>query len=382
MCTSTAVRLIVNGVELAANALELTCRSDLTVTEKVDRVSKCAMNALAIGSAASAALECPTKVQEGFITAEIIGTTLNLPLQVTAFLAQAGQHEELTWLHVGRLIEIAGEHMAKFIRLSAELGCPQEREYLAMSDEERAKAKRPVYRLVEDCENGHYEYAGDKPVDKAECERNLRRNESTARTAETVELVAAYRLPTTAAGLIVLAATFVQIFDRIYRERREQERGVGAAFLERETIPEEFEVDEILSQYICPITRSPIRHPVTDPTSRTMYERAAIEEWIDRHHTSPLSRAPLERAQLVPDREAQERIDNRLRELQEQRDSVAHDLQELLAARQVEREENRGSENLPATEEGHEAPQQEHTNDGAPREGSSPSTQTNQQPNK
>ena len=376
MCTSTATRLILNGLGLAANALELACCPDIPAPKKVDLASRCAMNALAIGSAASAALECPARVQEGFINAEILGTTLNLPLQVGLFLAEAEQRQAPTWLEVGRCIEIAGEHVAKFVRLSAELGCPQEREYLAMSDEERAKAKRPVYKLVEDCENGHYEHIGDKPVDKTECERILRTSESVARTAETVELVAAYRLPTTATGLIVIAAAFVHAFGQVYRERREQERGLGAAFLERETIPEEFEDDEILSQYTCPITQSPIRHPVIDPTSGTMYERAAIEEWIDHHHTSPLSRAPLEKDQLVPNREIQERIDNRLRELQERRARTRQHIQAFLAARQETRDVNGESGHNPSTEVNQEAPQQAHRHDAVPQEGGSSTTQT------
>ena len=67
MCTSTAVRLVVNGLSLAANALELAITPNLPTEKKIDLVTKSAMNALAIGSAGSQALGCPSGVQEGFI---------------------------------------------------------------------------------------------------------------------------------------------------------------------------------------------------------------------------------------------------------------------------------------------------------------------------
>ena len=90
---------------------------------------------------------------------------------------------------------------------------------------------------------------------------------------------------------------FCQEYREKYRANRDQE--VGMAFAERETIPEEFEDDDVLSQYICPITLCPIRYAVIDPTTNTMYERAAIEAWIDANHSSPTSRRPLERESLI-----------------------------------------------------------------------------------
>ena len=171
----------------------------------------------------------------------------------------------------------------------------------------------------------------------------------------------------------VLFADF-QIFSQEYRRRyeplRNQEREVGDVFIEREIIPEEFEDDEVLSQHICPIARNPIRYPVTDPTSGTMYERVAIEEWIDRHHTSPLSRTSLERDQLAPDREAEERINTRLRELQERQNRTTQRIQAYLAARQ---EEDRGSDPLPSIEQRQEDPTR-------PPRSVSPSTQQTQPP--
>ncbi len=63
-------------------------------------------------------------------------------------------------------------------------------------------------------------------------------------------------------------------------------------------IPDDFHEDVVFSKYICPITHAPIRHPVRDPNGTTLYERAAIEEAIQRTHRSPITRWPLEKTQL------------------------------------------------------------------------------------
>ena len=161
---------------------------------------------------------------------------------------------------------------------------------------------------------------------------------------------------------------FSQEFQRKREPLKNQERETRAAFINREIIPEEFGDDEVLSQYICPIAQNLIRHPTTDPTSGRVYERTAIEEWIDRHHTSPLSRAPLEKDQLVPNREVQERIDNRLRELQERQARTRQHIQAFLASRQETREVNEESERNLSTEVNREDPQQTHSYDAVPQE--------------
>jgi hypothetical protein len=63
--------------------------------------------------------------------------------------------------------------------------------------------------------------------------------------------------------------------------------------LDNLTIPVQFHEDEFLSQNICPITFSPIREPVRDPSGH-IYEQAAIRAWLDSGHaTSPLTRQRL-----------------------------------------------------------------------------------------
>ena len=52
----------------------------------------------------------------------------------------------------------------------------------------------------------------------------------------------------------------------------------------------------------CPLTLELMRDPVVDREGNT-YERAAIERWLaSGHRTSPVTRAPLTPADLVPNR--------------------------------------------------------------------------------
>lgn len=160
--------------------------------------------------------------------------------------------------------------------------------------------------------------------------KNLKRYTSYARTAAVFETLGDTHVVSQA---FVLVAEFARQFRETHRTRRDDELGMDP--LERDTIPEGLEDDEVFSQYICPITRLPIRHPVFDPTTATatspgtMYERSAIEEWVNRHHTSPESRRHLERVELIPAREAQTIIDNRLRQIREEREAIARALQEV-----------------------------------------------------
>ena len=260
---------------------------------------------------------------------------MSLPIEAGLFISKIEERGSWSWLEVGQLIEITGGHLAKMTRLTCEMTCPREREYLAMTDEERAKATRPVYEWVGEGDSQQIVHVGDRPVDKAECEKNLSQATSVACTAEVVEHVAALHLPTTIAFAgIVVTALFVQDHQRAHRANRDRE--IGLVFAERETIPEEFEDDDVLGLYICPITRCPIRYAVLDPTTNTMFERAAIEAWIDANHSSPASRRPLERADLVPATETQVLIDNRLQHLQEEREAVGRYIHEMIAARQQE----------------------------------------------
>ncbi|CAF1528862.1 unnamed protein product [Rotaria sp. Silwood1] len=58
----------------------------------------------------------------------------------------------------------------------------------------------------------------------------------------------------------------------------------------------------------CPITYELFRDPVLAPDGHT-YERHAIEQWIQNHGTSPITRQPLFVEQLYPNRKVKELVD-------------------------------------------------------------------------
>ncbi len=81
---------------------------------------------------------------------------------------------------------------------------------------------------------------------------------------------------------------------------------------ENKLIPDVYINDAVLGKNICPITNCPIRHPVVDPTSNTVYEQEAIVSWVVSNRTSPLSREPLTVEQLLQAPEIEEEINKHL----------------------------------------------------------------------
>lgn len=60
------------------------------------------------------------------------------------------------------------------------------------------------------------------------------------------------------------------------------------------------EVD-VPDSFLCPLTQEVLRDPVVDPDGNS-YERHAIEAWLEKNSTSPITRKPLRREELVPNR--------------------------------------------------------------------------------
>ena len=50
---------------------------------------------------------------------------------------------------------------------------------------------------------------------------------------------------------------------------------------------------------LCPISSEFMTDPVITPYGHC-FQREFIEEWVDLHHTCPLTNNPLEKTQLVP----------------------------------------------------------------------------------
>ena len=54
-------------------------------------------------------------------------------------------------------------------------------------------------------------------------------------------------------------------------------------------------------EFLCPISMIVMAHPVVDREGNT-YERSAIETWLTNNSTSPITRRPLRRSDLAPNR--------------------------------------------------------------------------------
>lgn len=59
--------------------------------------------------------------------------------------------------------------------------------------------------------------------------------------------------------------------------------------------------DNVPESFICPLTHEVMYDPVMDPEGNS-YERTAIEDWLEKHNTSPITRAPLTKNDLVVNR--------------------------------------------------------------------------------
>ena len=62
-----------------------------------------------------------------------------------------------------------------------------------------------------------------------------------------------------------------------------------------QSIPEKWEEDKIFQQSRCAINLYPTLNPVGDPKAKTeLYDKPTVLNWVRKHHTSPLTREPLQ----------------------------------------------------------------------------------------
>jgi hypothetical protein len=65
---------------------------------------------------------------------------------------------------------------------------------------------------------------------------------------------------------------------------------------------------EVPKHFICPITQEIMQDPVIGLDGNS-YERSAIEKWLAKETTSPLTREPMSNI-LIPNRQLKEAIDS------------------------------------------------------------------------
>ena len=77
---------------------------------------------------------------------------------------------------------------------------------------------------------------------------------------------------------------------------------------------------EFPENFVCPLTLQVMTDPVVDPEGNS-YERKAIEDWLQKNTTSPVTKNPLTLESLVPNGALRAAIEQRRRELKEKGDT-------------------------------------------------------------
>jgi hypothetical protein len=98
-------------------------------------------------------------------------------------------------------------------------------------------------------------------------------------------------------------------------------------------------------EYICPITQDFMRDPCIAEDGHT-YERAALEEWLGRHGTSPITRDYISADRLMPDATLRIMIE----------DFLSEKRQLLLSQREREKGQHLLSHDAPETDEHSQLP--------------------------
>lgn len=185
----------------------------------------------------------------------------------------------------------------------------QEKKYRDLSPEDRKKTLRPIYKVDEKSGKKNLEY---KEIDIKECEQNIKEIEESLKNVKFAECMTHTN---TIENIYKMFAARLLAKDPLNGQNGDQVAFDDLFTLRRlKRIPPEFHDDQIFGQHTCAITLEPVRFPVSDPTTnnRAVYEKSAIEAWLQNNPTSPLSRSPLHPAQLIARRDLQTVIERRL----------------------------------------------------------------------
>jgi len=68
--------------------------------------------------------------------------------------------------------------------------------------------------------------------------------------------------------------------------------------------------DQFPQSFYCPLTLQLMKDPVVDPEGNS-FEREAVEDWLKRNETSPVTRNPLKMSDLIPNRALKDAIEDK-----------------------------------------------------------------------
>ncbi len=196
------------------------------------------------------------------------------------------------------------------MRALAEQKRDTEEAYIHMTPEELASITKPIYEHDGDS----LVQIGEKSVDVEESTQIVDGCNSLISILKVVEV-------SLKAGLATKGHQFITSL-RQSMEQREEQHVVAEEpheFLNlgnRRSIPVELRNDPVLSEYKCPITQEPIRFAVRDRrVPHTLYEKEAIEQWVNHAHNNPLTREVMDLEDIIPVADVQQTINARLTNL-------------------------------------------------------------------
>jgi hypothetical protein len=260
---------------------------DFSFAERVNLAAQAILSTIRTFSVGADVLSDDLEMRKGIKIAELISRAIILPIDL------ATSEANLPGNKLGAKIFT---HLSGIFRTFCAANVLQEKRYLQLSPEELKTA----YRVQYDPDS---HVVSTRPIDPEECKFLIEAHElfifsmNTAEFCVRTDFSAAY-------DQVKDFLEFCNVF------RREQVRVPPP---EEDVIPEEFHEDPIFAGNICPITLCPIRHPLRDPTTGTIYEARALIAWVVQHQNSPTSRRPLRERDLQPVPELEARIVERLR---------------------------------------------------------------------
>ncbi len=169
---------------------------------------------------------------------------------------------------------------ADMLRVRYEESGYQAQAYLKAHHEDPT-AQMPVYETVYSGESSSTKLIGYKLIDPLECRKTIQGATTYANIATSMRVVCEEL------GRFLSPAPL--------QESDVEEPAEWHDLLALQRIPPPLHNDVIFRQYMCLITREPIRDPVRDPNGHTLYERAAIYNWLngDSRRGSPTTRLPM-----------------------------------------------------------------------------------------
>lgn len=307
----------VHGVAIAVNLLCDVCRlgesvdalikakdeEDSSVLETATVVNALALVGFSIAEIGGLLSGQKSEILQRLKEIELIPRMIHLPLQLTSQIKRVAmdvdgpKSSELRAMI--RIIERGlVEPIADISRTAISASAYYEQHFIDMTPEQLKDAKRPIYEIDNSGDEPSYKIVGYRPVDIEECKENLA-SLRIGFDAATVVRVAAQKGITEIVvcdlgrpTLQRLAAFFGRATPEAGAGGRRGGGGAGGMgyaarpraaerpeqpaqqaeerdlnLVSYPTIPEPLHGDQVFRQYICPITRCPVRDPVRDPTN-------------------------------------------------------------------------------------------------------------------